>query len=73
MLDNQVSPRLPSQMDVEQEELKMLDVEDENLFELEIKNLDTNEVMKLKIPIDQNEQQHRNITSSESGSGQNSS
>ena len=58
-------------MDVEQEEIKMLDgVEDENLYELEIKNLDTNEVMKLKIPIDQNEQQqHRNMTSSESGGG----
>lgn len=39
-------------MDVEQEELKVLDIEDENLYELEIKNLDTNEVMKMKIPID---------------------
>ena len=56
MTDNHVSPRLPSQMDVEQEELKMLDVEDENLYELEIKNLDTNEVMRMKIPIDQDEQ-----------------
>jgi len=74
MLDNHVSPRLQSQMDVEQEELKMLDVEDENLYELEIKNLDTNEVMKMKIPIDQDEQQQqRNMTSSESGSGQNTS
>lgn len=27
--------------------------EDENLFELEIKNLDTNEVYKMHIPIDQ--------------------
>jgi hypothetical protein len=30
-------------------------VEDENLYELEIKNLDTNEVMKMKIPIDHDE------------------
>lgn len=27
--------------------------EDENLFELEIKNLDTNEVYKMQIPIDE--------------------
>ena len=44
-------------MDVEQEELKVLDVEDENLYELEIKNLDTNEVMKMKIPIEHHEHQ----------------
>jgi hypothetical protein len=60
-------------MDVEQEELKVLDVEDENLYELEIKNLDTNEVMKMKIPLDQDEQLQRHISSSESGSGQNTS
>ena len=72
-LDNLLSPRLPSQMDVEQEELKVLDVEDENLYELEIKNLDTNEVMKMKIPLDQDEQLQRHISSSESGSGQNTS
>ena len=50
-------------MDVEPEEYKALDVEDENLYELEIKNLDTNEVMKMKIPI---EEYH------DSGSGKNS-
>jgi len=72
-LDNLLSPRLPSQMDVEQEEFKILDVEDENLYELEIKNLDTNEVMKMKIPLDQDEQLQRHISSSESGSGQNTS
>jgi hypothetical protein len=44
-------------MDVEQEELKLLDVEDENLYELEIKNLDTNEVMKMKIQIEHDEHQ----------------
>ena len=60
-------------MDVEQEELKVLDVEDENLYELEIKNLDTNEVMKMKIPLDHDEQLQRHISSSESGSGQNTS
>jgi|LauGreDrversion4_2_1035121.scaffolds.fasta_scaffold414445_1 hypothetical protein len=32
-------------MDVEQEEMKVLEVEDENMQVLLIKNLDTNEVM----------------------------
>ena len=66
MMEYGASPRLPSQMEVEQEELKMLEVEEENLYELEIKNLDTNEVMKMKIPIDQDEQR---VMMSSSGSG----
>jgi hypothetical protein len=44
VIENQ-SPRLPSQMDVEQEEMKILEIEDENMQVLLIKNLDTNEVM----------------------------
>lgn len=57
-------------MDVELEELKVLDVEDENLYELEIKNLDTNEVMKMKIPIEHHEHQGN---SDGGGSAKNSS
>jgi hypothetical protein len=56
-------------MDVESEEHKILDVEDEKLYELEIKNLDTNEVMKMKIPIDHDEKHHGTL---DSGSAKNS-
>ena len=36
-------------MDVEQEEMKVLEVEDENMQVLLIKNLDTNEVMQIPL------------------------
>ena len=63
----QLSPAgaLPSEMEVEQSNLNSAskspftqnakdEIEDEeNLFELEIKNLDTNEVFKMQIPIGQ--------------------
>jgi len=37
--------------------------EDENLFELEIKNLDTNEVFKMQIPITQGEKEESSADS----------
>lgn len=73
MIESVVSPGvgLPNHMDVEQEELKVpssLDIiEDENLYELEIKNLDTNEVMKMKIPIDHCEQLFSESSSASGG------